>query len=87
MSPLPPQRQDLLGAADFGLRQQRIQNEQDALFASEDVTATLRRTRQMMAQNLEQASGNLAVLDASSAKLLEARDEFRCVLSGGGVRV
>jgi hypothetical protein len=72
------QRRDLLGSADYGLRQQRIQNEQDALFASEDVTATLRRTRQMMAQNIEQAAGNLSVLDSSTAKLMEARDELRC---------
>jgi hypothetical protein len=44
------------------MRQHRAASEQEALFGSESVTASLRRTRQMMLQNLEQAGGNLSVL-------------------------
>ena len=48
------QRQELIGAPDFSRRQQRIATEAEALAGAQDVTASLRRTKQLMMQNLEQ---------------------------------
>ncbi len=54
-----------------------MQQEEDALYASEDVTTVLRRTRQIMAQNVEQNLANLDVLHASNSKLVHTRDELQ----------
>jgi hypothetical protein len=54
-----------MGAVDFSQRQQKFAREQDVLVGSQDVTASLRRTRQLMMQNLEQTHGNISVLGAS----------------------
>jgi hypothetical protein len=56
------QRQELICAPDFIQRQQRIASEQDALLGAQDVTASLRRTKQLMMQNIEQTHGNISVL-------------------------
>jgi hypothetical protein len=56
------QRQELIGAPDFSRRQQRIATEAEALAGAQDVTASLRRTKQLMMQNLEQTHGNISVL-------------------------
>lgn len=56
------QRRELIGSVDFSQRQQKFAREQDVLTASEDITATLRRTKQLMDQNLEQTHGNISVL-------------------------
>lgn len=54
------QRASLLGGADVSRLRAAFQGEQDMIAASEDVTASLRRTRQMMAQNIEQSEGKWA---------------------------
>eukprot|EP00878_Enallax_costatus_P018748 GHUV01019754.1.p2 GENE.GHUV01019754.1~~GHUV01019754.1.p2 ORF type:complete len:189 (+),score=47.25 GHUV01019754.1:233-799(+) len=56
------QRQELIGSVDFSQRQQQIASEQEAEHRAQDVTASLRRTRQLMAQNLEQTHGNISVI-------------------------
>lgn len=56
------QRRELIGAVDFAQRQQKFAREQDVVDKSQDVTASLRRTRQLMLQNLEQTHGNISVL-------------------------
>jgi hypothetical protein len=56
------QRQELIGSVDFSQKQHKFQTEQDMLYGAEDVTTILRRTRQMMMQNLEQTQGNISVL-------------------------
>jgi hypothetical protein len=56
------QRQELIGSPDFSQRQRKIASEQDALLGAQDVTASLRRTKQLMAQNLEQTHGNISVI-------------------------
>jgi hypothetical protein len=58
------QRAELIGSLDYSARQRRFQSEQELLQGHEDVTAALRRTRQMMRQNVEQQAGNLSVLGA-----------------------
>jgi hypothetical protein len=58
------QRQELIGSPDFSQRQRKIASEQDALLGAQDVTASLRRTKQLMAQNLEQTHGNISVIGA-----------------------
>lgn len=60
--PCTAQRRELIGAVDFSQRQQKFAKEQDVLEGSQDVTASLRRTRQLMMQNLEQTHGNISVL-------------------------
>lgn len=69
------QRQELIGSLDFSLRQQKIQTEQDLLYGTEDVTASLRRTRQLMMQNIEQTHGNLSVLGKCQT-VLDLSDSF-----------
>lgn len=69
------QRRELIGAVDFSQRQQKYAREQDVLEGSQDVTASLRRTRQLMMQNLEQTHGNISVLGAW-------RRGSNCVLGG-----
>lgn len=69
------QRRELIGAVDFSQRQQKYAREQDVLEGSQDVTASLRRTRQLMMQNLEQTHGNVSVLGAW-------RRGSSCVLGG-----
>lgn len=71
------QRAELIGSLDYAARQRRIQSEQEMLRGQEDVTAALRRTRQAMAQSVEQQRGNLSVVGAGNAKLGGARDELR----------
>lgn len=61
------QRRELIGAVDFSQQQQRFAREQDVLEGKQDVTASLRRTRQLMMQNLEQTHGNISVLGACAA--------------------
>lgn len=56
------QRRELIGSVDFSQKQQKYAREQDVLDGSQDVTASLRRTRQLMMQNLEQTHGNVSVL-------------------------
>jgi hypothetical protein len=56
------QRRELIGSVDFSQKQQKYAREQDVLEGSQDVTASLRRTRQLMMQNLEQTHGNVSVL-------------------------
>ncbi|WIA13039.1 hypothetical protein OEZ85_006647 [Tetradesmus obliquus] len=70
------QRQELIGSPDFSQRQRRIASEQDALTGAQDVTASLRRTKQLMAQNLEQTHGNISVIAAGNRRLGEADDEL-----------
>jgi hypothetical protein len=60
----PLQRRELIGAVDYSQRQQKFAREQDVLAGQQDVTASLRRTRQLMMQNLEQTHGNVSVLGA-----------------------
>jgi hypothetical protein len=62
--PTNPQRKELIGAVDFAQRQQRFASEQEVLTAGQDVTASLRRTQQLMRQNLEQTHGNISVIGA-----------------------
>eukprot|EP00775_Hariotina_reticulata_P011283 gene11283-11433_t len=57
-------------------RQQRIASEQDALVGAQDVTASLRRTKQLMMQNIEQTHGNISVLAAGNRRLGQAGDEL-----------
>ncbi|KAF6260683.1 hypothetical protein COO60DRAFT_854544 [Scenedesmus sp. NREL 46B-D3] len=70
------QRKELIGSPDFSQRQRRMASEQDALLGSQDVTASLRRTKQLMAQNLEQTHGNISVIAAGNKRLGEAGDEL-----------
>jgi hypothetical protein len=58
------QRAELIGSLDYSARQRKFQSEQELLQGHEDVTAALRRTRQLMMQNVEQQHGNLSVLGA-----------------------
>lgn len=79
--PLPgQQRAELIGSLDYSARQRKFQSEQELLHGQEDVTAALRRTRQLMLQNVEQQHGNLSVLGGcGGGRLRGAWDEGRRV--------
>jgi hypothetical protein len=56
------QRQRLLGDAAGQAQQRQILSEQQLAREAEDVTESLRRSRQLMAQNVEQTAGTLDIL-------------------------
>ncbi len=56
------QRQRLLGDAAGQQQAKQILSEQQLAAEAEDVTESLRRTRQLMTENLEQTAGTLDLL-------------------------
>jgi hypothetical protein len=62
----PPQRQELLSSEDFALKQHQWLAEQDAVAGAEGVTASMRRTRQLLAQNVEHTAANLSVIGGAA---------------------
>src|SRR3569833_2137789 len=58
------QRRQLLSGADLQERQRKYLSERDLKDAADDITESLRRSRQMMAQQLQQATSTLDVLGA-----------------------
>lgn len=76
------QRRELIGAVDFSQRQQKFAREQDVLEGSQDVTASLRRTRQLMMQNLEQTHGNISVLGTLNQLYLQDSSNSSREVSG-----
>jgi hypothetical protein len=72
------QRRELIGSVDFSQKQQKYAREQDVLEGSQDVTASLRRTRQLMMQNLEQTQGNISVLGERSKLSQVSHSQGRC---------
>ncbi|KAL4420075.1 hypothetical protein ABPG77_004340 [Micractinium sp. CCAP 211/92] len=70
------ERKELLAGGEAGLRQRRAQLEGDAVAAAQEVTGGLRRTRQVLAEELEHTSATLAAMEASHAALGRTRDEY-----------
>ncbi|PRW56334.1 ATP-dependent zinc metalloprotease FTSH mitochondrial [Chlorella sorokiniana] len=70
------ERRELLAGGEAGLRQRRAQTEADAAALAEDVTGGLRRTRQVLAEELEHTSATLAAMEASHAQLGKTKDEY-----------
>mmetsp|Transcript_16374 Transcript_16374/g.31574 ORF Transcript_16374/g.31574 Transcript_16374/m.31574 type:complete len:260 (+) Transcript_16374:247-1026(+) len=71
------ERAELLrGGDDTAARQRRIQTEAEQNAAAEEVTAGLRRTRQLMAQELEHSGKAVAALGESNLTLRKVETEF-----------
>ncbi|KAL4457832.1 hypothetical protein ABPG75_012697 [Micractinium tetrahymenae] len=70
------ERKELLAGGEAGLRQRRAQLEGDTVAAAEEVTGGLRRTRQVLAEELEHTSATLAAMEASHTALGRTRDEY-----------
>jgi hypothetical protein len=70
------ERASLLGTPEGAARRRAMAAEADVVGAAEGITESLRRTRQMMAEELEHTSATLAAMDASHARLGQTRDEY-----------
>eukprot|EP00897_Mesotaenium_endlicherianum_P008068 jgi/Mesen1/728/ME000011S00070 len=71
------QREALLGGGEKGaLRRRLLQTAAELGGAAEDVTDTLRRTRQIMAQEVERGAATLHVMGESTATLKKAQSEY-----------
>ncbi|GAB4820636.1 hypothetical protein N2152v2_007682 [Parachlorella kessleri] len=71
------QRKELLaGAADPAARQRALVAQAQLVEASEGVTEGLRRTRQVLAEQLDHTSTTLAAMEQSHAQLGQTKDEY-----------
>lgn len=68
-------RQQLLAASATGSPPTQASNS-GAVAASQEITHSLQRTRQLMAQELEHTSATLAAMDTSNERLSQTRDEL-----------
>ncbi|CAL8466813.1 g6349 [Coccomyxa elongata] len=70
------ERKALLGSANPLQRAQQLSTQADLANSATDTTASLQRTRQLMAEELDHTSATLAALEVSSATLKGAADEY-----------
>ncbi|KAL6764841.1 hypothetical protein V8C86DRAFT_1212619 [Haematococcus lacustris] len=70
------QRKELLAGAALPTLLRKAATEQQVVQGAADITDSLRRTRQVLAQTLEQAAGNLAVVDSGNAVLADTAAEL-----------
>eukprot|EP00899_Mesostigma_viride_P002532 jgi/Mesvir1/1227/Mv17712-RA.1 len=71
------ERDALLGGTEVdALRLRRAQKERDAVSVAEDVTAALRRTRQLMVHEIERGVHVAAAVDSSNATLGKVEREY-----------
>ena len=76
MASAAEERKELLaGAAPLG-RQRQLQTEGDMVAVSEGVTDGLRRTRQVLTEELSHTSATLAAMETSHAQLGKTREEY-----------
>ncbi|KAI3436768.1 hypothetical protein D9Q98_006180 [Chlorella vulgaris] len=71
------ERRELLTGGDAATRQRKLQTEADTVTLAEDVTGGLRRTRQVLAEELEHTGATLAAMEASHSQLAKTGDEYR----------
>jgi protein transport protein SEC20 len=73
------EREQLLsgGKQDVDLRRRQLQTQAGMASAAESITDGLRRTRQMMIQEVERNAATLSVLDQSNATLRNADAEYK----------
>eukprot|EP00798_Chlamydomonas_sp_ICE-L_P021440 gene21440-28406_t len=70
------QRQELLSGVTMEALHRQYRKESDLVAGTQDITDSLRRTRQVLAQQLENTAGNLDVLETTNETLSDARDEL-----------
>eukprot|EP00164_Ancoracysta_twista_P005866 GFYU01008071.1.p1 GENE.GFYU01008071.1~~GFYU01008071.1.p1 ORF type:complete len:236 (+),score=48.32 GFYU01008071.1:118-825(+) len=71
------EREQLLAGGEELMRKRREQIQKDKVLASQEVVHGLRRTRQMMANELERTSATLKVLEDSSKTIKETKKEYK----------
>eukprot|EP00803_Ostreobium_quekettii_P002132 evm.model.scf_577EXC.6 EVM.evm.TU.scf_577EXC.6 scf_577EXC:46482-51308(+) len=71
------ERQALLGARAAGTVPPTFRNKQEAARGAQDVTESLRRTREMMAQQIALTGSSLEVIDSSTRDLKKAQRELQ----------
>jgi len=70
-------REELLrGSQDIAGARKQLQTESDIIRTSENITDSLRRTRNIMAQELEHSGAQLAAIEMSKERLLKAKSEY-----------
>eukprot|EP00898_Chlorokybus_atmophyticus_P004317 jgi/Chlat1/4887/Chrsp31S04901 len=74
---LQRQRNDLLAGASDTLRVRKAQTQAEQLETAEDITQSLRRTRQLMVQELEHGTQQISALGDSNTRLLRTKDEYK----------
>ena len=70
------QRQELLGGPEAVARRRQLITEGDVVAKSQGITESLRRTRQLMSEELDHTSTTLATMDASHAQLGKTRNQY-----------
>uniref|UniRef100_A0A061QWH4 Protein transport protein SEC20 n=1 Tax=Tetraselmis sp. GSL018 TaxID=582737 RepID=A0A061QWH4_9CHLO len=71
------ERTALLSGAGSRQVAAKLETEAEKAKAAEDITASLRRTRQRMAEEIEQSAASLETLKESDAQLLKTSDEYK----------
>lgn len=71
------QRQELLDGADLEAMKRQFQTQGDMVAGASDITESLRRSRAMMAQQLQANTGTLEVLGAHESDLTFLADQGR----------
>lgn len=62
--------------ADAQIRRRQLQNDSDVVAASEGITDSLRRTRQMLNDELQHTGSTLAAMEVSHQQLHKTHDEY-----------
>lgn len=70
------QRQELFGGEEAAARRRQLISEADVVAKSRGITESLRRTRQVMEEELEHTSTTLAAMDISHSQLKRTQDQY-----------
>ncbi|KAL4541178.1 hypothetical protein Ndes2526B_g05721 [Nannochloris sp. 'desiccata'] len=70
------ERQQLLGTPEAAAKRKQMATDADVVGTSEGITESLRRTRQIMSEELQHTSTTLAAMDVSHTQLSRTRDEY-----------
>ncbi|KAK9864918.1 hypothetical protein WJX84_012275 [Apatococcus fuscideae] len=73
---LREQRKALLGSPDPSAKQKQMHDSGQVLGVSKDITQGLRRTKQLLSQELDHTSATLAAMDASHERLAKSKEEY-----------
>eukprot|EP00890_Picochlorum_soloecismus_P000110 jgi/Picsp_1/109/NSC_00109-R1_vesicle transport protein len=69
-------RDELLGPGDGAAKRRQLASEADVLAASTGVTESLKRTKNLLAQELEHSGAQLAAMEMSQERLKKTRSEY-----------
>lgn len=70
-------REELLGSMQASVVRKQWRNESDLVSASQNITESLKRTKNILAQELEQSGAQLAALGVSQESLAKSHREYK----------